>query len=305
MTSITAESSVTVPSTIFIVPYRNREAHLSMYIRYMPWILEATDISSSYEVIVAHQADERQFNRGAMKNLGFIAAREMYPHHYKNITFVFQDVDTLPGLRNMISFKTEPGKIHHYYGFTYALGGIFSIKGADFERINGFPNYWGWGFEDNCILYRWNKSGGVVVRDSEFYNIGDHNILQFGSGSYRTLDARVTHKMRSDTGKDGISSISDIRWKRDEIQPRYSMVHFMEWNVPEKPEDVLLETRFQPRIVNQPLVSIKSIIHSHSVQANRQKQRHNHPASKGAASKPAQAASSAPTAVKMPRFTFR
>jgi len=259
-----------VPSTIFIVPYRNREAHLSMYIRYMPWILEVSDISSTYEVIVAHQSDERPFNRGAMKNLGFIAAKQMYPHHYKDITFIFQDVDTLPGLRNMISFKTEPGKIHHYYGFRFELGGIFSVKGADFEKINGFPNYWGWGFEDNCIQLRWNKCGGVTVRDKEFFEGGNINILQFGSGIRRTLDAGVINKMHSDNGTNGITSISKVAYKRDILQPQYFMVHFTSWEVPEKHDEILFETRVAPRTVLQSKLSMNQIIHSASVHNKRQ-----------------------------------
>jgi N-terminal region of glycosyl transferase group 7/N-terminal domain of galactosyltransferase len=277
--SVTASASATstpikkIPSTIFIVPYRNREAHLSMFVRYMPWILEVTDISSSYEVFVAHQADKREFNRGGMKNLGFIAAKQMYPHHYKDITFIFQDVDTLPGLRNMISFKTNPGQVHHYYGFHFALGGIFSIKGADFERINGFPNYWGWGFEDNCIQNRWTKAGGVIVRDAEYFKPADLNILQFGSGMTRLLDAHVTHKLLADTGKDGISSITNIRWNKEEIQPQYYMLHFTSWDVPEREDEVLFETRVAPKTVNQPVISMNSIMHKSAVQQKRQFQR--------------------------------
>ena len=244
-----------------------------MFVRYMPWILEVTDISSSYEVFVAHQADKREFNRGGMKNLGFIAAKQMYPHHYKDITFIFQDVDTLPGLRNMISFKTNPGQVHHYYGFHFALGGIFSIKGADFERINGFPNYWGWGFEDNCIQNRWTKAGGVIVRDAEYFKPADLNILQFGSGMTRLLDAHVTHKLLADTGKDGISSITNIRWNKEEIQPQYYMLHFTSWDVPEREDEVLFETRVAPKTVNQPVISMNSIMHKSAVQQKRQFQR--------------------------------
>ena len=260
-----------IPSTIFIVPYRNREAHLSMFVRYMPWILEVTDISSSYEVFVAHQADKREFNRGGMKNLGFIAAKQMYPHHYKDITFIFQDVDTLPGLRNMISFKTTPGQVHHYYGFHFALGGIFSIKGADFERINGFPNYWGWGFEDNCIQNRWTKAGGVIVRDAEYFSPENINILQFSSGSYRNIDSQIISKLRSDTGKDGITSIKNIKWLKEEILPQYYMIHFTSWDVPESDEDVLLESHFQPTHIKQTGISMKTIINSISKNKNKNK----------------------------------
>lgn len=263
--AMASTTSSGIPSTIFIVPYRNREAHLSLYLRHMPWILETSDISQSYEVIIAHQADGRSFNRGAMKNLGFIVARQLYPYHYKNITFVFQDVDTLPGMRNIMAFKTSFGEVHHYYGFNFALGGIFSIKGADFERINGFPNYWGWGFEDNALQMRWAKVGGKTIRDEQYYPPADLRILQFGSGNQRVLDSFITHKLAADNGSDGISSISRINWNKTELQSKHIMVNFTSWEVPESEEEVRFETRTAPRYVVQPSISMNNILHTSQV----------------------------------------
>ena len=89
--------TVKIPHTIFIVPYRDRQEnkkqfeiffyHLKIHNKW-----DDDDVKLSY----AHQKDNRPFNRGAMKNIGFIAMTHQYPNDYKDITFVFHDVDTIP-----------------------------------------------------------------------------------------------------------------------------------------------------------------------------------------------------------------
>jgi hypothetical protein len=138
-----------VPQLIFIVPYRDRQQELNQYLEHMKTLLMNIP-RENYEICIVHQKDKRAFNRGAIKNIGFILSKNKYPQDYQKITFVFHDIDVLP--MTLPSFGTTRNTIKHFYGFNYGLGGLFSITGFDFEKINGFPNYWGWGFEDNYIL---------------------------------------------------------------------------------------------------------------------------------------------------------
>ena len=84
---------IKIPKRVFIVPYRNRVQHKFFFSKYMSFILEDKD---DYEIYFSHQCDARTFNRGAIKNIGFIAIKNKYPEHYKDITFIFNDVDTIP-----------------------------------------------------------------------------------------------------------------------------------------------------------------------------------------------------------------
>ena len=162
-----------VPNIIFIVPYRDREQQYHFFSSHMRMILE--DVPN-YRILYIHQTDKRQFNRGAMKNIGFLVVKDLYPDFYKNITLVFNDVDTMPFTKNFLNYETVKGIIKHFYGFKFTLGGIVSIMAGDFELINGFPNFWGWGYEDNELNKRALNSY-ITIDRSQFYPILDKNIL--------------------------------------------------------------------------------------------------------------------------------
>ena len=200
-----------IPNIVFIVPYRNRPQHKFFFSNYLSNIL--TNTNMNYEIYFSHQCDARSFNRGATKNIGFLAIKNKYPEHYKDITFVFNDVDTIP-FDNIFDYETEIGIVKHFYGFEYALGGIVSLKGSDFEATNGFPNFWGWGMEDNVLQKRCEKNGLRIDR-SNFFPIGSPEILQLFDGVSRLINRKDPWRATHDNGIDGIHSIKKLEFSID------------------------------------------------------------------------------------------
>jgi len=232
-----------VPVYIFIVPYRDRETHKNVYINHMPWILE--DEKEPYEIIFSHQNDRQPFNRGAMKNLGFWYARQTYPDNYKQINFIFQDVDTLPGRKGLLNFKTTKGIVKHYYGFNFALGGIFSIKGEDFEKTNGFPNHWGWGVEDNLMNARCLNKKLIIDRDT-FFNIKSKYIVQYDTGPYRMMDNAAVKKLNSTLDSNGLTQLTNVKFNTTSlVGDTITMVNFNTWTIPEKSTSVSFRAAHQ------------------------------------------------------------
>ena len=226
-----------VPKNVFIVPYRNRVQQKFFFSKYMSFLLDDKD---DYEIYFSHQCDARTFNRGATRNIGFLAIKHKYPEHYQDINFVFNDVDTVP-FNKIFNYETTKGVVKHYYGYKYALGGIVVMKGSDFERINGYPCFWGWGMEDNCLQKRCLQNGLVIDR-SIFYPIGSPEILQLFDGISRIISKKDPWRMQQDDGMDGLRTIHKLSYTVD--------------NQSDNPEDNLFEVE-NPRIY---FVNIKTFL---------------------------------------------
>lgn len=197
------------PTRIFIIPYRNREAEKKKFLQNLQYL-----ISDDTEFYFSHQQDKRIFNRGAMKNIGFLAMKKKYPKHYRDITFVFHDIDNWPKTRDLIDYETNHGNVAHYYGFNNLLGGMFAIKGSDFEETNGFPNFWGWGLEDNVMNNRCIAAGLHIDRTC-FYNINDDRIFHSTRGNKRIVSKN--HSSHYADTIDGLDTLKYVDYNIDDM----------------------------------------------------------------------------------------
>ena len=143
------------------VPFRDpgdgvRDKHLAEFVPYMNQFL--SERGFDFKIFVAHQCDDKLFNRSAMKNIAFDVAREE-GYDY----FAFHDVDMLPEDGADYSYPNE----HPVHIFTnlsqwdYRLrdieyfGGCVLFTKEQFENVNGYyKDYWDWGMEDDDLFWR-------------------------------------------------------------------------------------------------------------------------------------------------------
>jgi hypothetical protein len=221
-----------IPEIIFIVPYRDRKPHRMVFTSVMPKIVE--DLNC--KILFCHQRDNRPFNRGAMKNIGFLYVKKTYPDNYKDITLVFHDIDSMSWYKGQFSYKTTKGIINHFYGFKFALGGIFSIKAFDFEDVNGFPNYWTWGLEDNVLLKRLLIKNKKIKYDNFVECQKDNkNIIGLWHGWDRLIndDLKKRADFRIKGMIEGINKLENIDYSVDIIDNLFIELNIMKFDTGE------------------------------------------------------------------------
>lgn len=197
------------PKTIFIIPYRSREKQMNFFIQYFEKRVRTQTDMEDAEYFFIHQNDKRPFNRGAMKNIGFIVFQKKYSN-WRDITFVFHDIDQYPKQHVLFPYKTTHGVVAHYYGFLNTLGGVVAIKGSDFYNTKGYCNFWSWGYEDNVFQNR-VLSQKLTIDRSIFYKVNDtqHLINVSTDGPLRMVSKHEVQRYVSNV-VDNLDSIKNL-----------------------------------------------------------------------------------------------
>jgi hypothetical protein len=173
--------------TAIIIPFREsdkekqtRTKQLDRLVKYFDDYLK----NVNYMIYVVEQSnDKRKFNRGALLNIGFLAAQDDGCN-----VFVFHDVDLLPS-EELKEYYIEPpvsSPVHiaavwdRYNNNPNYFGGIVAFNSDSFKKINGYPNnFWGWGGEDDELFnrvrhfYTIKKVKTGSIKDMEELNLQD------------------------------------------------------------------------------------------------------------------------------------
>ena len=202
-----------------IIPFRDREEHLAKMLPHtVSFFRRTTEIEPLF--VVAEQADDCPFNRGALSNHAYAAIANMVDY------VCFHDVDYLP----MWADYTEPslpsriiwygldkrpvghGSNETVFAQKYGMAAVAVMKKWHFESANGYSNnYWGWGYEDTDLAKRLESVGlPLGYRDGTFIAL-DHDSNGYTANG--ESPASIENGKRFDTRVypdmvDGLSSLA-------------------------------------------------------------------------------------------------
>ena len=194
-------------SYIIIIPYRNRAAHLDIFIQNTVPILAKYLVS--FKVVVVEQDDGKMFNRGALLNIGYLESKKSAEQ--SQIIWFNHDVDVYPSDKAVSTlYIHKPIKLHHdsitcetpietpseksmetldaqtiqsgITGFVGiytppcdTLGTIIKFSGEAFAACNGYPNiFWGWGVEDKALQNR-AETFNLPITKHLYHNSSNRN----------------------------------------------------------------------------------------------------------------------------------
>ncbi|XP_067633852.1 beta-1,4-N-acetylgalactosaminyltransferase bre-4 [Eurosta solidaginis] len=150
-----------------VVPFRDRYAHLAVFLRNIHPFLMKQHIA--YRIFLIEQTNGKAFNRASLMNIGFLEALKIFPWD----CFIFHDVDLLPlDNRNLYTCPRQPrhmsvaiDTLNFKLPYRSIFGGVSAMTRKQFQLVNGFSNsYFGWGGEDDDMSNRLKHANLFISR---------------------------------------------------------------------------------------------------------------------------------------------
>ena len=176
------------------IPYRDREYHLKMLVPHLTKFLNKKGIPHSF--YIAHQVDDKLFNRGTMKN---IAAEHALNDGCDYIAW--HDVDMLPENDSCdysypekypTHIATAVSKYKYKLNYEQYFGGVVLFNKEHIQKTNGYSNdYWDWGMEDDDLFWRCRFED--LTEDNTFCEYQNTSCFNFnGETSYIKIPKNIS-----------------------------------------------------------------------------------------------------------------
>lgn len=208
-----------------IVPFRDRQIHLKMFLRHMHPFLQRQHLH--YGIFVVEQTDQEPFNRALLMNIGYTEALRIDSSFD---CFVFHDVDLLP-LDDRIHYSCKEQPVHlsanvdvHGNRLMYQnlFGGASMLSRDMMEKVNGFSNlFFGWGGEDDDMSFRVRSHGMVISRYTQ--DIAKYTMIRHAKEDKNDSRRKLMKEGRKRIHQDGLNS---LQYERVQIslKPLFTLI---------------------------------------------------------------------------------
>lgn len=206
-----------------IIPYRDRQSHLTRLIDFLIPILQRQRLD--FRFVVTEQYGNDLFNKGRIMNAAFQFANKLGVD-----CVIFHDVDMFPqDDRNPYSCPPTPRHLGAYvntlgYQLWYKeiVGGVLAIRMQDYFTINGYSNmFWAWGGEDDDMGERIMSKNMTIERPNP--ETGKYSMLKHVKRK-RTAP-KLIYKLLDDSANripyDGVNETDKWTIKKITTRPLY------------------------------------------------------------------------------------
>jgi len=234
-----------------VIPFRDRHQHLSRFVPHVRAYFSRDKLDSKipYTVTIVEQQAGLPFNRGALKNIGYLLRKNDSEYT------CFHDVDYLPiwadyswvdvptpivwygAEERPLTLRPDSPIVKHKLDLFF--GGAILVPNGLFFDVNGYSNeYWGWGYEDSDIQKRFKEKGILFGRrkgtfsplfhDNEGYNADctPTTIASFNERLYKKKWQAANISMSND----GLSNISfEVLEKK--LLPKDNFERYAVWEI--------------------------------------------------------------------------
>ncbi|CAK8671241.1 unnamed protein product [Clavelina lepadiformis] len=228
-------------SVAIIIPYRDRETHLRLWLHYTLGTLIMQQLY--FTVFVVEQEATGVFNKGQLMNTAFNWVTTYSGHKFD--CFIFHDVDMIPEVPGNF-YQCPKGKaIAHLspfidkFNYTYnvkigiTVGGVVAFREWQYRAVNGYSNvYWGWGGEDDDMNVRIKLSGLKRVRPTWWY--GRYTMIRHPHDTGNPINT-IRHKLlKAAPERMAVDGLSDLDTVVDRVTYLPTHTHIMVRLKPQK-----------------------------------------------------------------------
>nr|XP_019925092.2 beta-1,4-galactosyltransferase 1-like isoform X1 [Crassostrea gigas] len=207
-----------------IVPFRDRYAHLEVFLRHIHPFLMRQQLD--YGIYVIDLDDKIKFNRGLLLNVGFIEASKEYDYD----CYIFHDVDLLPeNDKNLYRCSDQPrhmsvavDKFAYKLPYAAIFGGVSAMTKDQILFVNGFSNkFSGWGGEDDDMFNRLKHHNMTVMRSMD--DVSMYKMLKHKQSDPNPQRFKLIRTGMKRVKEDGVKNLQYKIMKKTEF-PLYTYI---------------------------------------------------------------------------------